>query len=249
VRPVLIDFGFARLTSMPMITAMAGEHFAPEVRGLRPFWSKAADVYGLASTLRWVVNPGGFRTGLISLLDRAAAERPEDRISAEQLLAELEALSEQTRLEQRKEEVWRDIQKSLSPAERHSPWFMPLFRNAQSTLVGLAMGFHPDPLDRFRSIAEFLNRTVESCPAPPMSLNTLQARLQGQDAAAIEMVRALRNDRTHGEQAKNEQTRRGVESFKQLSPAEQAQVFRRAIAAVSRACSVTSLKPLLEMHL
>ena len=53
---MLIDFGFARLASMPMATAMAGEHFAPEVRGLRPFWSKAADVYGLASTLRWLLN-------------------------------------------------------------------------------------------------------------------------------------------------------------------------------------------------
>ena len=124
-----------------------------------------------------------------------------------------------------------------------------VIQEAQSTLVGLAMGFHPDPLDRFRSIAEFLNRTVESCPAPRMSLNTLQARLQGQDAAAIEMIRALRNDRTHGEQAKNDQTRRGVDAFKQLSPVDQAQVFRRAIAVISRACNVTSLKPLLEKYI
>ena len=44
------------------------------------------------------------------------------------------------------------------------------------------------------------------------------------------------------------QTRRGVGSFKQLSPTEQAQVLGRAIAAVSRACRITSLKPLLEKH-
>ena len=94
-----------------------------------------------------------------------------------------------------------------------------------------------------------LNRTVESCPSPRMSLHTVQARQTGADAQTIEAIRALRNDRTHGEQAKNEQTRRGVETFKQLSPVEQAQVFRRAIAVISRACSVTSLKPLLEKHL
>src|SRR6185436_9372532 len=96
VRPVLIDFGFARLASMPMMTAMAGEHFAPEVRGLRPFWSKAADVYGLASTLRWILNPEGLQTGLLRVLEGATAERPEDRMSAEQLLSALEELSEQT---------------------------------------------------------------------------------------------------------------------------------------------------------
>jgi serine/threonine protein kinase len=249
IRPVLIDFGFARLASMPMVTAVAGEHFAPEVRGLRPFWSKAADVCGLASTLRWVLNGTTIRTGIVDVLTRATAERSEDRISAEQLLADLERLSDQTKLEQRKDDVWREIQKSLSPAERHSPWFMPLFRSAQSTLVGLAMGFHPDPFDRYRSIAEFLNRTVESCRAPRMSLNTLLNRHQGKDAAAIEAIRALRNDRAHGEQAKNEQTRRGVDAFRQSSPQEQAQIFRRAINIISKACNVTSLKPLLEKHL
>jgi hypothetical protein len=111
------------------------------------------------------------------------------------------------------------------------------------------MGFHPDPLDRFRAIAEFLNRTVESCRAPRMTLTTLLARHQGQDAFAIETIRALRNDRTHGDQAKNDQTRRGVEAFNQLSPSDQAQVFRRAIAVISKAGNVTSLKPLLEKYL
>jgi len=249
LRPVLIDFGFARVASKPMMTAMAGEHFAPEVRGLNPFWSKAADVFGLASTLRWVLNPNGLQTGLLRLLESAAAERPEDRLSAEHLLNALEELSEQTKLEQRKDTVWRDIQKSLSSAERHSPWFMPLLRKSQSMLVGLAMGFHRDPLDRFQSIAEFLSRTVESCPAPRMSLNTILARQHGQDAAAIEMIRALRNDRAHGERAMYEETHRLVERFAQLSTEEQRQLFLRAIGVVSRATKVTSLTGLLEKHL
>ena len=170
-------------------------------------------------------------------------------MSAEHLLNALEELSEQTKLEQRKETVWRDIQKSLSSAERHSPWFMPLLRKSQSTLVGLAMGFHRDPLDRFQSIAEFLNRTVESCPAPRMSLNTVLARQNGQDAAAIEMIRALRNDRAHGERAMFQETYRLVEQFSQLSAEDQRQIFRRAIAVVSRATKVTSLSGLLEKHL
>ena len=63
-----------------------------------------------------------------------------------------------------------------------------------------------------------------------MSLNTVLARLQGQDAAAIEMIRALRNDRAHGERAMYEETHRLVEQFTQLSAEEQRQVFRRAIA-------------------
>ncbi len=248
-RPVLIDFGFARLASMPMMTAMAGEHFAPEVRGLRPFWSKAADVFGLASTLRWLLNVKSSQTDLMAVLDRATAEQPEERPPAEVLLNELEGLSEQTRLEQRKEDVWRNLQKLVSPADKASPWFAPLIRSAQSSLVGLALGFHRDPFDRFRAIAEFLNRTVESCPAPRMTLNTLQVRLPSTDAAAIEMVRGLRNDRTHGDQAKNDHTKRAVEAFKQLSQTEQTEVFRRAIASISRACRIASLMPLLERHL
>jgi hypothetical protein len=195
------------------------------------------------------LNPNGLQTGLLRVLERATAERPEDRMSAEQFLNALEELSEQTKLEQRKETVWRDIQRSLSAAERHSPWFMPLLRKNRSTLVGLEMGFHRDPLDRSQAIAEFLSRTVESCPAPRMSLNTIQARQQGKDAAAIEMIRALRNDRAHGERAMYEDTYRLVQQFTQLSTDEQRQVFRRAIAVVSRATRVTSLEALLEKHL
>jgi cell fate (sporulation/competence/biofilm development) regulator YmcA (YheA/YmcA/DUF963 family) len=48
---------------------------------------------------------------------------------------------------------------------------------------------------------------------------------------------------------KNEQTKRAVEAFKQLSQTEQAEVFRRAIASISRACRIASLMPLLERHL
>ena len=82
-----------------------------------------------------------------------------------------------------------------------------------------------------------------------MSLNTILARQHGQDAAAIEMIRALRNDRAHGERAMFQETYRLVEQFSQLSPEDQRQIFRRAIAVVSRATSVTSLSGLLEKHL
>ena len=45
MRPVLIDFGFARRVGVEMQTKLAGDYCAPEVRRDQPIWSKAADVY------------------------------------------------------------------------------------------------------------------------------------------------------------------------------------------------------------
>lgn len=47
------------------------------------------------------------------------------------------------------------------------------FRPREATLVGLALGFHQEFLDRSQSLADFLNKTIESCPLRKMSLKTL----------------------------------------------------------------------------
>ena len=102
LRPVLIDFGFARLATTPMNTKIVGEHLAPEVQQPRPQWSKAADVYGLGSTLRWLLHPASAER-VEPVLRLATAETTLDRVPIEQFLLELTGLSESEQLDAKRD--------------------------------------------------------------------------------------------------------------------------------------------------
>ena len=89
---MLIDFGFARIATGTMQTAIVGDHVAPEVQGSKPEWTRAADVYALGSTLLALVARDEGAADLRQLLGEAMAATPEERPTAEVLVGRLERL-------------------------------------------------------------------------------------------------------------------------------------------------------------
>ena len=135
LRPVLIDFGFAKLASTPMHTELMGEHSAPEVRGPQPQWSKSADIYALSSTLKWLLQRRrDSASSLADLLDRALAESITERPSADRFLEELVRLSEDHRLDERRNQKWVAILKAAGQAAS-SPWFSAQLRKSKPELL------------------------------------------------------------------------------------------------------------------
>ena len=243
LHPVLIDFGFARMAEGASATVLQSEHLAPEVRMAPALWSKSADVYGLASTLRWLLASSEKAEALCAVLERAMADKPEARPDIAALCADLEGLSEGLRLEQRQEEAWRVIRKCITK-DRPWPWIEPLMRQSQSSLVALTMGFSRDFFDRCRAVSDFVYKTAESCPNRSARLKSLAARSGGDDAKAIEYVLALRHDRAHGDDEMFADTKKVVDQFRSLEQQSQRRFVLLAASRLGRASQFQSLESL-----
>jgi len=243
LNPVLIDFGFARMAEGASATVLQSEHLAPEVRSAPALWSKAADVYGLASTLRWLLASPEKFDALRGVLERAMAEKPEARPDIGTFCVDLEGLSEGLHLEQRQEEAWREIRQCIA-RDRSSPWIEPLMRQSQSSLVAVTMGFSHDFVDRCRAVSDFLYKTTESCPNRAARLKSIATRLSGDDAKAIEYALALRHDRAHGGDVMFVDTKRVIDQFKTLEPKEQRRFVLLAAGRVGKATQFLSLEKL-----
>jgi hypothetical protein len=244
-RPVLIDFGFARIAEGHTSTTFAGEHVAPEVGTQPAYWSKAADIFGLAWTLKWLLAPTG-ADDLRSLLEGALAKEPEARPTAEVFVAALEGLGDQMALEQRQEMAWRELQQGLRSEDKHSPWVQPLLRRNRSALVALHLKFSTDRYDQYRSVADFLNQVTEECPKRHARFRDIEARLSGEAQQAVSFMRALRNDRVHGAEAKTQETRQLVEQFKAMTAPKQRTAVISAATHVGQACQFQSLHVMIE---
>jgi hypothetical protein len=176
------------------------------------------------------------------------ADKPEARPDIGKLCAELESLSDSLRLDQRQEDAWRAIQQTVR-RDIHSAWIPKVLRENRSTLVPLAArGFSQDHFDRCRSIADFLNKTAETCPTKPR-FKHLEAMLKGDEARAMAFTQALRHDRSHGDDAKFVHTRELVAEFKAFPQTQQRHVIEMAARRVSKACKFQSLDGLVALLL
>jgi serine/threonine protein kinase len=245
VRPVLIDFGFARIAEGRTSTTLAGEHVAPEVGTQPAYWSKAADVFSLAWTLKWLLVPEG-DSELRPMLERALSREPEARPSAERFVTEMEGLAEQLALEQKQEMAWRELQQGLRSEDKHSPWVQPLLRRNRSVLIALQLNFSRDRFDQYRSVADFLNQVTEECPKRNVRFRDIESRLSGGAQLAVSVMRALRNDRVHGVEAKSQETRLLVEQFRAMGLPKQRLMVSSAATQVGQACQFPSLPELVE---
>ena len=240
LRPVLIDFGFAKLASTPMHTELMGEHSAPEVRGPQPQWSKSADIYALSSTLKWLLQRRrDSASSLADLLDRALAESITERPSADRFLEELVRLSEDHRLDERRNQKWVAILKAAGQAAS-SPWFSAQLRKSKPELLGIAMGFQATPLERFAALAHFLNQVSEGHPQG-RSLKLLREKESQSQSDSVTTLWALRNHYSHAKGARFEETRTAVEEFRQLTRKVQLERFLKGARAVGQECGLSSL--------
>ena len=245
IRPVLIDFGFARLASVPMSTVLTGDHFPSEVRGSKPLWTRAADIYSLAWTLKWLSDAGDTALPVLATaLEGALDESPDRRPTADQFLRQLEELEETRNLDLIREQAWNQITQAARP-DQHSPWFSPILRSAKPVLVAMSIGFYRTGPERMRELSDFLNRIAENSP-DVKRIKRLRAANDVRQLDPISVVVALRNARVHAGLAETEDNRIIREAFERLGVQEQRDVMREAIKVVAARCRVASLSAILE---
>lgn len=244
IRPVLIDFGFARLTTAPMRTAITGEHIAPEVRGPRPEWGKPADIYALGATLKSLLDAGDSAPDLVQLLTTTQAETADARPTADHLLDALQQLETDRRISERREDAWREIWE-LVRDHRYVPWFSAQMNKTRESLVNVALRQYRSPMHRHGVVADFVNQLTEACPLVKRPLSAVGLRLND---VAVKTLGAIRNHHVHGKGNQLEEQRVLVQRFAQSSPDDQKALILSAIAKVGDACQLTAL-PNLGMRL
>ena len=240
LRPVLIDFGFARIATGTMQTAIVGDHVAPEVQGSKPEWTRAADVYALGSTLLSLVAADEEATDLRRLLTEVKAATPEERPTAEVLLERLEALEVEHRVDERKSDAWREMWR-LVGSHQHIPWFRAQMNKMQESLVAVALGFYRTPLQRYGVVADFLNQLTESNPRLRKSLWGLGMRT---DSEHLRTLGALRNHHVHGHGNQSEEQRVLVRTFLALPEPEMRTEVEQGAEAAARHAQLKALPDL-----
>ena len=195
IRPVLIDFGFARAVTTTMRSAYAGPHVAPEVRRTLPEWGRPADIYALAWSLGSLLDEAEPAAELRMWIARGMSDSPEMRPSADQLLEGLEQLEIAHRLSEQRERAWREIWATVSE-HRHLPWFSEQMNKSREALVSVWLRHYRLPRDRYRVVADFLNPAYGDSPfgeAVSLAARTRQRQPESQDRwRNQESVRARR---------------------------------------------------------
>jgi len=202
-KPVLVDFGLARLGS-PTTAAKCGHQYAaPELEADNPSWSPAADVYGLGATLRALLDPKGAHShGLEGALTAAMATTPSRRPEAEALVARLEAAVAELQVHRLQQNVWQTIVERAAP-DLQKAWFRQVFDKLRPRIEALALGLHSDPYDRAAEIAALLDQVLEAYPAasPALKLGLVKNsnEITGERLAKrpIAFLHGLRLDQAH----------------------------------------------------
>ena len=238
VNPVLIDFGFARMAEGPSATVFLSEHLAPEVKQVPALWSKSSDVFGLASTLNWLLVPTG-GDKLRRMFARAMADEAGSRPDMAALCLELEGLGVDLSLDQRNDAAWREIVQAQG-RDAYSAWIPRLMRECKSSLVSVRMGYSADSFDRCRAVSDFLNKVTEACPRGP-KFHQIVTRA-GSDGRAVTFVKHLRHGQSHANSVLFEDTRRVVEEFKSLPWPEQRRLLLVASGCIGKSCQFPSLE-------
>ena len=240
VRPVLIDFGFARMVTSTMRSAYAGPHIAPEVRKTTPEWGRPADVYALAWSLGALLEDGEVAERLRSWIARGMDDSAEGRPTAEAFLEGLEQLETDGKLSERREEAWREIWGCIRE-HRHLPWFSAQMNRSREHLVSLWLGHYRLAEQRVGVVADFLNQLTESAPSVGRSLWNLG--VSGEDEG-MQMLGALRNRFVHGGRREGERQEVLAKRFVAARRERQRMIVRNVADKVGKMCGLRSLPAL-----
>jgi hypothetical protein len=216
LRPVLIDFGFAQITSKPTHTAMQGDHYAPEVCVAPARWSRAADIFALASTLKWLLHPTKRVPALDELLERATAADSGARLTADAFVNEFDDLELSRRHGEKRDGAWRDLW-NIAAVDRHSPTLSQVMNKLKEPLLNLALGDFADLAHRQAVVADFLNQLSEAVPRAGRALWNLSSDVT-EHADALRMAGALRNRLHHAGRFKAKEQLDALDVFARLGP-------------------------------
>jgi serine/threonine protein kinase len=202
IRPVLIDFGLARLEGREMRTQLGHSYSAPEVQGQQPRWSRAADIFALGALLRALLSTKDPQRQLVmdatlSTQDGEATRRP----TAEQLATTLQELVRRLDIEHKRAGAW-DRVLELAADDSSKPWFRPILEKFRARFEGLTLGLYPDSYERCAELADFTNQVLEANQPRRLSLAQVKDwNAETQDALArpsVSLLHSLRIYRSHG---------------------------------------------------
>ena len=162
MRPILIDFGLARLESGNLKSSMASDFSAPEVRTTRPKWSKAADVWSLGMTLEKLLRPPDRGSELAKLLARVHADDIAARPSAEALIEEFNEVSAHLVVRQGKDEFFDARVSKPAKEDITVRYYQALLEKFRPRFEAAHLGLFPSNAARAAEAADFLNQVVEA---------------------------------------------------------------------------------------
>lgn len=244
LRPVLIDFGFARTLGSSMHTRLAGPFCAPEAYDTQPRWSRAADVYALGATLKALIK-GEDQKGsvLTSLLGNTLETEPSHRPGVDDLLSSIDALAHDRKIEQHRQSLWNDALKRVAK-DQHKSWFTRVLNKHRMKLEAIGMGFYTTDLERFRAVALFVEQVAEAFP--PAGRLRLRHLVNDTEAGiAVNYLAALRILEAHSGDTLSPDQRDVWRRFQKLGPDAQRTTVAQAINRVADAVQLDSLTPLL----
>lgn len=229
--PVLIDFGLARSINWEMTTVK--QDAPPEVRGQRPVWTKAADIYGFGLTIRALVRRGEVTEELEHLIDECLSEKPESRPKAEELLVKLEDVRTVLRVQETRNDAWNKVTEAvqLEGSAPLRPWQQNTLNRTlekfKAQFEGIAIGIYPDMRARCAEVSAFLDQVLEGFSDEGENLTLGKAKSRGIGSAkagqGIDFAHYLRRERSHNIRTDNQR-------FKKVD--EQRQVNLMVEAAV-----------------
>jgi tRNA A-37 threonylcarbamoyl transferase component Bud32 len=236
VEPRLIDFGLAS-SAVPhsLMTNVEGDFSAPEVRRDQgdAKWSRAADVYSLGVTLKflWKAPSEARLTRLLSRMTGAAQDRPTMR----DVHGELEQLQGALRYSQRAEESFAEFRNMAAHEAVHQ-----VLTGLGEVLRGVLMVAH-SPTGAMPLIADFLNQVSER--ALGVSLGKAQHEKGGGPIAMLQngeviYTAKLRNLRSHSKEV----------PLKRKDIREEMKALHETAVSLSRAIGNPSL-PIIVGHL
>ena len=175
---------------------------------------------------------------LEDVLRRAMTDRPDDRPGAESLLDALESLERDRQLERKRQDAWVAVRDAVD-ADRHKAWFSGVLNKFRPHFEAMALGFYPQPLQRYRQIADFLNQTLEAFPHAGLTLKRLSVEEPSNESLAALVV--VRNTDAHAGQALGRDAREALQRFQAAGPDRQRALMVAGVDAVAEHLRLGSL--------
>lgn len=211
-RPVIIDFGMARLDDSRMGTSVSNPAYAaPEVQRSPPNWDRPADIYSLGAVLRDLLRDRKESPPLDSVIRDCLSDNPATRPTAEDLVDRLDQVRESLKVDREIERINEELD-TLIAKDRQVGWFKEeVFElKIRADLVASKLGLWPQVFDRCVVVANMLNHILEA--KWKVSLGKLRHQaddplrsLHQANANAITSAVRLRNFRSHSGRSTKEE--------------------------------------------
>lgn len=209
MRPVLIDFGLARLEGRVLKSAMASAFAAPEVRGPRPNWTKAADVWSMGALLedlmRKEMDDAGSRA-VLTILRRMQSEEVGRRPTSEELVGDLKRCAASLSVYAEKDEYFESVVMTALEKDGHVSFYSDTVRKFRPRFEAAYLGLFPSVIGRTAEAADFLNQLIEAWGkgrrGTTVSLGSVKRVNDITDdrlvCNEVEVLHQLRTARSHG---------------------------------------------------